>query len=286
TLPAVGREVHLPTYLHVREDALQLFGFTDEAERSLFENLISVSGIGPRLATGILSGATAGRVREGIEAGDAEFLTTLPGVGKKLAQRLLVELREKFAPGSLTKVPISSGTPGALQIAMKAERCRGEALHHHLFHGPPGLGKTTLASIIAHEMGVSIVQTSGPVLERAADLAGLLTNLEERAVLFIDEIHRMNPVVEEYLYPAIEDFRLDIMIDRGPSARSVRIDLKRFSLIGATTRTGLLSAPLRGRFGMTARLDYYSTEELARIITLSAKLFGGPVDEAGARELA
>jgi len=131
-----------------------------------------------------------------------------------------------------------------------------------------------------------MVQTSGPVLERAADLAGLLTNLEERAVLFIDEIHRMNPVVEEYLYPAIEDFRLDIMIDRGPSARSVRIDLKRFSLIGATTRTGLLSAPLRGRFGMTARLDYYSNAELGRIITRSAKLLGVPIDSGGADELA
>jgi Holliday junction DNA helicase RuvB len=131
-----------------------------------------------------------------------------------------------------------------------------------------------------------MVQTSGPVLERAADLAGLLTNLEERAVLFIDEIHRMNPVVEEYLYPAIEDFRLDIMIDRGPSARSVRIDLKRFSLIGATTRTGLLSAPLRGRFGMSARLGYYSNAELARIIERSARLLGVPIDEAGARELA
>src|SRR6185503_15962318 len=165
-------------------------------------------------------------------------------------------------------------------------RGRGEALDHLLFHGPPGLGKTTLASILAHEMGVPMVQTSGPVLERAADLAGLLTNLEERAVLFIDEIHRMNPVVEEYLYPAIEDFRLDIMIDRGPSARSVRIDLKRFSLIGATTRTGLLSAPLRGRFGMSARLDYYSNAELGRIIARSAGLLGVPIDEAGARELA
>jgi Holliday junction DNA helicase RuvB len=173
-----------------------------------------------------------------------------------------------------------------LRIAVEAARGRGEPLDHLLFHGPPGLGKTTLASILAHEMDVSMVQTSGPVLERAADLAGLLTNLEERAVLFIDEIHRMNPVVEEYLYPAIEDFRLDIMIDRGPSARSVRIDLRRFSLIGATTRTGLLSAPLRGRFGMTARLDYYSTAELARIITRSARLLGVPIDEAGARELA
>ena len=173
-----------------------------------------------------------------------------------------------------------------LRIAVEAARPRGEALDHLLFHGPPGLGKTTLASILAVEMGVGMVQTSGPVLERAGDLAGLLTNLEERAVLFIDEIHRMNPVVEEYLYPAIEDFCLDIMIDRGPSARSVRIDLKRFTLIGATTRTGLLSAPLRGRFGMSARLDYYTTEELTRIIRRSAKILGVPIDDGGARELA
>ena len=173
-----------------------------------------------------------------------------------------------------------------LRIAVEAARGRGEALDHILFHGPPGLGKTTLASILAAEMGVNLVQTSGPVLERAADLAGLLTNLDERAILFIDEIHRMNPVVEEYLYPAIEDFRLDIMIDRGPSARSVRIDIRRFTLIGATTRTGLLSAPLRGRFGLSARLDYYSPEELARIIRRSAQILGVPIDEAGARELA
>ena len=173
-----------------------------------------------------------------------------------------------------------------LRIAVEAAKGRGEALDHLLFHGPPGLGKTTLASILAAEMGVGLVQTSGPVLERAADLAGLLTNLDERSILFIDEIHRMNPVVEEYLYPAIEDFRLDIMIDRGPSARSVRIDLRRFTLIGATTRTGLLSAPLRGRFGLSARLDYYSAEELMRIIQRSAQILGVPIDKGGAKELA
>jgi len=196
------------------------------------------------------------------------------------------DLDRTLRPQSLDEFVGQESLREQLRIAVEAARGRGEALDHLLFHGPPGLGKTTLASILAHEMGVPIVQTSGPVLERAADLAGLLTNLEERAVLFIDEIHRMNPVVEEYLYPAIEDFRLDIMIDRGPSARSVRIDLKRFSLIGATTRTGLLSAPLRGRFGMSARLDYYSTTELGRIITRSARLLGVPIDEAGARELA
>ncbi|HEY7727212.1 MAG TPA: Holliday junction branch migration DNA helicase RuvB [Candidatus Eisenbacteria bacterium] len=173
-----------------------------------------------------------------------------------------------------------------LRIAVEAARGRGEALDHLLFHGPPGLGKTTLASVLAREMDVTLVQTSGPVLERAGDLAGLLTNLEERSILFVDEIHRMNPVVEEYLYPAIEDFCMDIMIDRGPSARSVRLDLKRFTLVGATTRTGLLSAPLRGRFGMTARLDYYNTEQLARIVVRSASILGVPIDPEGSTEIA
>ena len=189
-------------------------------------------------------------------------------------------------PRTLTEFVGQEGLREQLRITVEAARGRGEAMDHILFHGPPGLGKTTLASILAAEMDVSFVQTSGPVLERAADLAGILTNLEERGILFIDEIHRMNPVVEEYLYPAIEDFCLDIMIDRGPSARSVRIDLKRFTLVGATTRTGLLSAPLRGRFGMSARLDYYTAEELARIIRRSATILNVPIDEAGAREIA
>ncbi|MGE5178586.1 MAG: Holliday junction branch migration DNA helicase RuvB [Bacteroidota bacterium] len=196
------------------------------------------------------------------------------------------ELEGSLRPRRLAEFTGQDGLREQLRIATEAARARGEALDHILFHGPPGLGKTTLASVLAAEMDVPFVQTSGPVLERAADLAGILTNLEERGILFIDEIHRMNPVVEEYLYPAIEDFRLDIMIDRGPNARSVRIDLKRFTLVGATTRTGLLSAPLRGRFGMSARLDYYSREELARIIRRSASILGVAIDAGGARELA
>ncbi|HEV8128626.1 MAG TPA: Holliday junction branch migration DNA helicase RuvB [Candidatus Eisenbacteria bacterium] len=196
------------------------------------------------------------------------------------------ELEGSLRPRRLSEFVGQDGLREQLRIAIEAARARGEALDHVLFHGPPGLGKTTLASILASEMEVPFVQTSGPVLERAADLAGLLTNLDERGILFIDEIHRMNPVVEEYLYPAIEDFCLDIMIDRGPSARSVRIDLKRFTLVGATTRTGLLSAPLRGRFGLSARLDYYSRDQLAKIIRRSASILGVAIDTGGANEIA
>ena len=196
------------------------------------------------------------------------------------------ELEGSLRPRRLSEFVGQDGLREQLRIAIEAARARGEALDHVLFHGPPGLGKTTLASILASEMEVPFVQTSGPALERAADLAGLLTNLDERGILFIDEIHRMNPVVEEYLYPAIEDFCLDIMIDRGPSARSVRIDLKRFTLVGATTRTGLLSAPLRGRFGLSARLDYYSRDQLAKIIRRSASILGVAIDTGGANEIA
>lgn len=173
-----------------------------------------------------------------------------------------------------------------LRIFIQAARARGEALDHVLFTGPPGLGKTTLAHIIANEMRASIKTTSGPVLERAGDLAGLLTTLEEGDVLFIDEIHRLSAVVEEYLYSAMEDYKLDIMIDSGPSARSIQIELKPFTLIGATTRAGLLSAPLRSRFGITNRLDYYTAATLKTIIERSARLLALEVDEDGALELA
>jgi holliday junction DNA helicase RuvB len=173
-----------------------------------------------------------------------------------------------------------------LGIFLEATRRRGDALDHVLFHGPPGLGKTTLASILAHELGVEITHTSGPVIERPGDLAGLLTNLGPRGILFVDEIHRLSPVVEEYLYPALEDFTLDILLDRGPSARSLKINLEHFTLVGATTRSGLLSSPLRARFGMTLRLDYYAPEDLTRIVTRSASILKVEIDAAAAAEIA
>ncbi|MDH0380882.1 Holliday junction branch migration DNA helicase RuvB [Comamonas aquatica] len=173
-----------------------------------------------------------------------------------------------------------------LEIFIGAARKRGEALDHVLLFGPPGLGKTTLSHIIAAELGVNLRQTSGPVLEKPKDLAALLTNLEANDVLFIDEIHRLSPVVEEILYPALEDYQIDIMIGEGPAARSIKLDLQPFTLVGATTRAGMLTNPLRDRFGIVARLEFYNAEELARIVTRSAGLLGAPIDAAGAQEIA
>jgi len=173
-----------------------------------------------------------------------------------------------------------------LEIFITAARNRGEALDHLLLFGPPGLGKTTLAHIVAREMGVNLRQTSGPVLERPGDLAAILTNLEKNDVLFIDEIHRLSPVVEEILYPALEDFQIDIMIGEGPAARSIKLDLKPFTLVGATTRAGMLTNPLRDRFGIVARLEFYTPEELAFIVARSARLLGVDTSEEGAVEIA
>ena len=173
-----------------------------------------------------------------------------------------------------------------LKVFIQAAKARGDALDHVLFAGPPGLGKTTLAQIMAKEMGVGFRSTSGPVIAKAGDLAALLTNLEERDVLFIDEIHRLNPAVEEILYPAMEDYQLDLIIGEGPAARSVKIDLAKFTLVGATTRAGLLTNPLRDRFGIPVRLNFYTHEELELIVTRGARVLGAPVSKDGAMEIA
>src|SRR3972149_7075037 len=230
-LPDTEEYISLNTYTHIREDALQLYGFLTQREKEIFQLLISVSGIGPKLARNILSGIPAEALISAISSGDIARLRSIPGVGGKTAERLVLELKDKM------RKAIREHGEG---VGVPAEKGKGDTLDHVLFCGPPGLGKTTLAYIIANELDVNIKVTSGPVIERTGDLAAILTNLEEGDVLFIDEIHRLNTVVEEILYPAMEDYNIDIIIGQGPSARTMKLKIPQFTLIGATTRAGLL----------------------------------------------
>ena len=207
------------------------------------------------------------------------LISAEPESGEELLER-------RIRPRRLDEYVGQPSVREQLGLFIEAARGRGDALDHVLIFGPPGLGKTTLAHVIAHEMEVSLRQSSGPVIERGGDLAALLTNLEPRDVLFIDEIHRLNPAVEEILYPAMEDCQIDIMIGEGPSARSLKLDLPPFTLVGATTRAGLLTSPLRDRFGIVHRLEFYRPDELAAIVTRSAGILGVSIDEEGAEELA
>lgn len=201
-------------------------------------------------------------------------------------QRMAEDVDAALRPKTLAEFVGQEAARGNLRVFIESAKSRGEAMDHVLFYGPPGLGKTTLAQIVARELGVGFRATSGPVIAKSGDLAALLTNLEEGDVLFIDEIHRLNPVVEEVLYPAMEDRALDLIIGEGPSARSVRIDLPPFTLIGATTRQGLLTTPLRDRFGIPVRLQFYTVAELERVVTRGASLLGMGIDSGGAQEIA
>ena len=380
-LPRDG-EVLVHTVTYVREDTLALYGFATTDERRAFEQLLTATGVGPKLALAVLAVHSPDALRRAVSAGDADALTLVPGVGRKGAARLILELKGKLGDGepdlpvetagrpayaevrealgalgygpaeiktALAALPPDAGassteellrlalrglgsgarrgrgprrvprrgdlldpwpsdaeraSEGSLRprkleefvgqarireqlgIVLESARRRGLPPDHLLFSGPPGLGKTSLAAIVAAELGVGFRVTSGPALERAGDLAAILTGLEPGDVLFVDEIHRLPRAVEEVLYPAMEDFQIDVVLGKGPGARSLRLDLPRFTLVAATTRTGLITSPLRDRFGFSARLDYYGPADLQAIVTRSAAILGVAIDQAGAEVLA
>ena len=386
----------LYTDLLVREDLMQLFGFRTLAEREWHRLLMTVQGVGAKAALAILGALGTEGVARALSLGDAAAIRAAPGIGPKIAQRVILELKAKapavIAMGAHGAAPVdgsatasrrgavggacAAGAPAGdaqaqadalsalvnlgygageaaaaiagveaedaaglirggaaragaegigrwpvpiprcrpeplpedadralrpqtldefvgqkaaranLAVFIESARRRGEAMDHTLFYGPPGLGKTTLAQIMARELGVNFRMTSGPVLAKAGDLAAILTNLDARDVLFIDEIHRLSPVVEEILYPALEDFQLDLVIGEGPAARTVRLELQPFTLVGATTRLGLLTTPLRDRFGIPTRLEFYDVDELVQIVTRAARLMKADATPDGAREIA
>jgi Holliday junction DNA helicase, RuvA subunit/Holliday junction DNA helicase, RuvB subunit len=294
-LPDVGNNITLLTHFVVREDAHLLFGFFAEQERKLFRALIKVNGVGPKLGLTILSGMETDHFVKCIHAQDTASLINIPGIGKKTAERLMIEMRDALSNWENNQHAVAMQADllnpnQVIQDAISALTALGykphEALDHVLIFGPPGLGKTTLAHIVANELGSNLKQTSAPVLEKKGDLAAVLTNLEAHDVLFIDEIHRLSPAIEEILYPAMEDFQYDIMLGEGAGARSIRMNLPPFTLIGATTRAGSLTSPLRDRFGIVQHLEFYKTEELTQIILRAGKILHATIDLTGAEEIA
>src|SRR5436190_2110341 len=311
-VPAAGKEATLHAHLVARDDSLQLYGFASEEERDLFLHLTSVSGIGPKVAIAILSGGTPRELLRAIAAGDAKRFQAVPGIGKRTSERVIVELREKVAGELEEGVPALDSGAGddprtlarslrprrladfvnqeqvteQLAVFIEAARGREEPLDHVLLAGPPGLGKTSLAHIIAAELEAPLVQTAGPALERKADIAAFLTALEPGSVFFIDEIHRLSRAIEETLYPAMEERRLPVVLGQGAGARTVTLDLPPFTLVGATTRAGLLTTPLRDRFGVAHRLEHYDAPDLARIVRRSAGILEVEIEPGGEQAIA